>query len=233
MTKYFFFQVAVRACFIGTALGNGIIVSALCTASYKPFGWFMIILSFFHFSEYLTTSITNPSTLSLDSFLLTHSVAYWVAAVCSWAEFFLERWLLPSLKECWYVSVVGIIICTFGEIMRKMAMFTARRNFNHIVQVKKQKDHELVTWGVYRFSRHPSYVGWFWWSIGTQIVLINPLCVIAYAITSWLFFKERVYFEEMTLIKFFGQRYLDYKKRVGTGLPFISGYQFRESVYDD
>lgn len=25
------------------------------------------------------------------------------------------------------------------------------------------------------FSRHPSYMGWFWWSIGTQLLLCNPI----------------------------------------------------------
>ena len=74
------------------------------------------------------------------------------------------------------------------------------------------------------YCRHPSYVGWFWWSIGTQCILWNPLCVVAYAAASWKFFSERIYTEEMTLIKFFGSRYTDYQQVVGTGLPFIYGY---------
>ncbi|KAL7648687.1 UNVERIFIED_CONTAM: hypothetical protein RMT77_000594 [Armadillidium vulgare] len=220
-------QVAVRACFIGNFFGIGVIISALTPWSYKPFGFYLIILSFFHFSEYLLTAITNPSNLSLDSFLLNHSVSYWVAACCSWIEFFLERWLLTSYKEYWYVSVIGIVICILGEITRKLAMITANKNFNHIVQVSRQESHELVTWGIYRLFRHPSYVGWFWWSVGTQIVLLNPICFIGYAITSWYFFYVRVYFEEMMLIRFFGQKYVDYKKKVGTGLPFISGYYYK------
>ena len=48
-------------------------------------------------------------------------------------------------------------------------MFTAKTNFNHYVQYVKQQGHELVTTGVYSFCRHPSYVGWFLWSIGTQV----------------------------------------------------------------
>ncbi|MCL4129324.1 UNVERIFIED_CONTAM: hypothetical protein GTU68_015336, partial [Idotea baltica] len=227
------FQVAVRACFIGTFLGIGVIISVICPTSYKPFGCYLIILSFFHFSEYLTTATTNPATLSLDSFLLNHSIAYWAAAVASWVEFFIERWLFVSLKEYWYITVVGAVLCIFGEVMRKLAMITANTNFNHVVQVQKRNNHELVTWGVYRFSRHPSYVGWFWWSAGTQITLINPICLILYTILSWSFFNDRIRFEEMTLIKFFGQKYLDYKKNVGTGLPFIKGFQIGERSYDE
>ncbi|KAK8747784.1 hypothetical protein OTU49_016602 [Cherax quadricarinatus] len=219
-------QVAVRGCFLGSACGVGIIVTTLCEASYRVFGWYMVVLTFFHYSEYLTTAIGNPRTLSLDSYLLNHSWAYGIAAVASWTEFFVERWLLPDMKKVWYVSAIGIIICLWGEIIRKSAMLTAKTNFNHIVQTKRQENHELVTWGTYKLFRHPSYVGWFWWSVGTQLILVNPLCSIAYTLASWSFFNERINFEEITLINFFGEKYLDYQKRVGTGLPFIKGYQY-------
>lgn len=85
----------------------------------------------------------------------------------------------------------------------------------------------MVTNGVYSWFRHPSYVGWFYWSIGTQIVLINPFCIPAYGIASWLFFKSRVFIEEITLLNFFGQDYCDYQAKVGTGLPFIDGYRIQ------
>lgn len=60
-----------------------------------------------------------------------------------------------------------MVLC--GEGLRKAAMLTAGSNFNHIVQNEKAQSHVLVTGGVYAFFRHPSYVGWFYWSIGTQV----------------------------------------------------------------
>jgi protein-S-isoprenylcysteine O-methyltransferase len=86
------------------------------------------------------------------------------------------------------------------------------------------EDHRLITRGVYNFSRHPSYVGWFYWSVGTQLVLCNPICTVGYAVVSWRFFRDRIEYEELRLIEFFGEEYVDYKRNVGTGLPFISGY---------
>ena len=56
-------------------------------------------------------------------------------------------------------------------------------------------------------------------------MLHNPICMIAYTIASWIFFKERIVEEEITLLNFFGEDYLLYQKRVPTGLPFIYGYQ--------
>ena len=60
-------------------------------------------------------------------------------------------------------------MCLLGEVIRKAAMLEAGRNFNHIVQSEKRADHQLVTSGVYGWCRHPSYAGWFIWSVGTQV----------------------------------------------------------------
>lgn len=57
-----------------------------------------------------------------------------------------------------------------------------------------------------------------------QITLLNPVCVIIYTLASWTFFRERVYAEELTLLTFFGPQYVEYQKKVGTGLPYIMGY---------
>ncbi|KAK7817299.1 hypothetical protein U0070_004436 [Myodes glareolus] len=180
-------------------------------------------LSLFHYSEYLVTAVNNPKSLSLDSFLLNHSLEYTVAALSSWIEFTLENIFWPELKQITWLSTTGLLMVVFGECLRKAAMFTAGSNFNHVVQSEKSDTHTLVTSGVYAWFRHPSYVGWFYWSIGTQVMLCNPICGVVYALTVWRFFRDRTEEEEISLIHFFGEEYLEYKKRVPTGLPFIKG----------
>lgn len=78
--------------------------------------------------------------------------------------------LCPAeLKQITWISATGLLMVVFGECLRKAAMFTAGSNFNHVVQNEKSETHTLVTSGVYAWFRHPSYVGWFYWSIGTQV----------------------------------------------------------------
>ncbi|XP_048873027.1 protein-S-isoprenylcysteine O-methyltransferase isoform X2 [Brienomyrus brachyistius] len=216
------YKVAVRASFLGCAFGCGLLISFAETA-WTHFGWYMCSLSFFHYSEYLVTAIINPRSLSLDSFLLNHSVEYTIAAVSSWVEFMVERLLFPELKQLSWVSLLGLFMVFCGEGLRKSAMLTAGSNFNHVVQNEKAQSHVLVTSGVYAYCRHPSYVGWFYWSIGTQVMLCNPVCLLGYTLASWRFFRERIEEEEISLIHFFGEDYLDYKRKVPTGLPFIPG----------
>ncbi|TEA39333.1 hypothetical protein DBR06_SOUSAS2110090, partial [Sousa chinensis] len=191
------FQIAIRACFLGFVFGCGVLLS-FSQSSWNHFGWYMCSLSLFHYSEYLVTAVNNPKSLSLDSFLLNHSVEYTVAALSSWIEFTLENIFWPELKQITWLSATGLLMVVFGECLRKAAMFTAGSNFNHVVQNEKSDTHTLV-------------------------VLCNPICGVSYALTVWRFFRDRTEEEEISLIHFFGDEYLEYKKRVPTGLPFIKG----------
>lgn len=218
------FQIIKRASLLGLILGLGIFLVAFGPSVYKRFGVYASLMSVFHYSEYLAIAWSNSRTLSTDSFMLNHSAPYAIAAVSSWVEFFVEVYFYPIIKENISLLIFGLVICICGEILRKVAIITANSNFNHLVQYRKAEDHKLVTHGVYRLMRHPSYAGWFWWSIGTQIVLCNPVCIVLYAIASWKFFHERILVEEITLVSFFQQEYVDYQKRTGTGVPFIKGF---------
>ena len=110
----------------------------------------------------------SPDKLSTDSFLLNHSPEYQIAAVTSWVEFVIEWWLFPQMKNILLLSFLGLLMMVGGEILRKLAMITAESNFTHLIQTRREKDHVLVTHGIYSLCRHPGYAGWFWWSIGKK-----------------------------------------------------------------
>ncbi len=94
-----------------------------------------VSLPFFFFFFFLFTE-----NLSTDSFLLNHSAAYNAAAVASWVEFFAEVYFLGDFKSgLWAVSVLGLVICAVGEVLRKSAMVQAGRSFNHVVQVSVEQ----------------------------------------------------------------------------------------------
>nr|CAG4652128.1 EOG090X0CFU [Triops cancriformis] len=218
-------QVSRRAGFLGAVFGSCPLIAILYPC-FTPFAWYLGALSFFHFSEYLVTSIIRPNRLGLDSFLLDHSPAYKAAAVASWLEFFMEIYLFPELKSLNCVTWVGLGLCLVGELLRKGAMLTAGFHFDHLIRYEKEEGHQLITHGIYAYFRHPAYVGWFYWAIATQLILINPICLLAYIWASWMFFNARIFEEECTLLNFFGEEYIQYQNRVPTGLPFIKGYQY-------
>ena len=194
--------VAKRAYFLGTFVGIGKFLFHH-SDSWNNFGIWLCILAFFHWSEYFFTAISNPANLGIKSFLLDHSKEYHAAACIALLEYLLERWIFPSIKlgnGLSFFNWLGFFLCIGGETFRKLAMVTCGTNFNHLIEYSNRKDHVLVKNGVYGIVRHPSYTGWFVWSIGTQFILGNPICVLVYAWASWSFFKERIPDEEDTLI---------------------------------
>eukprot|EP00053_Salpingoeca_punica_P023567 m.10702 g.10702 ORF g.10702 m.10702 type:complete len:345 (-) comp5291_c0_seq2:187-1221(-) len=203
------------------------------------FGLYFMVLCLFHFSEFFTVAYFSASKLSFDfshlpllllaAFLLNHSKAYWIAAISSWTEFWLELYFVPGLKVPW-ISVIGFLLVTMGDAFRKAAMWTAADNFSHQVATVKVASHQLVTHGVYSLARHPAYFGWWWWSTGTQIMLCNPICTIGYAVAATLFFRDRVPYEEERLLHFFQDQYDAYQQRVGIWIPFVSGYQCTDGM---
>ena len=190
---------------------------------HMQFFLYLSVMSFFHYSEYLSVSLFNPNDLKIDAFLLTHSREYGVALFVAVLEMGLESYYLPVLKGNIYVICVGVLMIILGEFLRKLAMYTAGVSFTHMVATSKDTKHVLVTKGIYRYCRHPGYVGWTLWSIGTQVLLCNPLCFVVYICAVRIFYKQRIMVEEYHLIRFFGDSYIAYQKRVPTGLPFIYG----------
>ena len=56
-----------------------------------------------------------------------------------------------------------------------------------------------------------------------QVLLCNPICAVSYSVASWMFFNDRIHDEEEHLMYFFGQDYVDYKRKVPSGIPLITG----------
>merc|ERR1711997_339832 len=127
--------------FLGYCFAAGVML-AYISEIYCSLGCYIALMSTFHYMEFLTTALTNPANLSVDSYLLNHSVPYGLAALASWVEYALEYWAFGAMTTSIYlrISSFGVIICIIGDCIRKLAMFHAGRSFNHIVQGTKAKE---------------------------------------------------------------------------------------------
>jgi len=64
--------------------------------------------------------------------------------------------------------VVFGTLALMGDVMRISAFYFANSNFTHLVAYRKEREHVLVTNGIYKLSRHPSYDGYFLFAVCTQ-----------------------------------------------------------------
>lgn len=119
------------------------------------------------------------------------------------------------------VVYLGFALTMAGQTIRTVAMITAGQSFNHLIQTSKKENHTLVTHGIYGIFRHPSYVGFYYWSIGTQILLGNAVHAIFFSAVSWNFFQRRIPYEEESLCVLFPDEYPAYVAQTWMGIPFI------------
>jgi len=163
----------------------------------------------------------NREKCSTHSFLLDNGKEYHIAHAVAVTEFILTAYFFPAAKRWSFVTPIGILLTLAGQYIRSVAMIHASSNFSHIVAYQHRSGHQLVTQGIYSWSRHPSYAGFFYWGLGIQIAFQNPISFIGYFVVLFRFFRRRIFYEEKALIRFFGTDYTEYKAKVPTRIPFI------------
>jgi len=188
---------------------------------WAPLGFFLAAWSAFHWGEFAVAAGWNRSRCSVDSFLLENGTMYHIAHAVAITEFVLTTFFAPNFKRYASIARLGMAMTLLGQFLRSTAMIHASSNFSHQIVTRKEDDHKLVTTGVYGWLRHPSYTGFFYWSLGTQVALQNPISFIGFAIVLWRFFWNRIKVEERYLVRFFGNDYEVYRKKVGTWIPFV------------
>ena len=199
---------------------------------------FVTILSIFHFLEFDMTARFNPTDAKVSSYLIfNNGRAYNIAHTVAMIELVITYWLGwgeyawtshvpifgPILQEhpAAISPVLGTVLILVGQTFRSLAMKQAGSSFNHLVQSTKKDNHVLVKSGVYAVSRHPAYFGFFWWGLGTQLLLGNTICLFGYAVVLWKFFAHRIMHEEKHLVNFFGDNYKQYRRETSVLIPFI------------
>ncbi|KAG9397577.1 Isoprenylcysteine carboxyl methyltransferase [Carpediemonas membranifera] len=192
----------------------------LISSWYSPPLILFSLLLFYHTFEASYAFLTNRREFGWVSFLI--SKPYAIAMTVGFSEFFIEAYFFRSLTlRLLPLSYVGILAACTGLLIRFGAMLQNTTGFTHLISTKKRDDHALVTTGFYAICRHPAYMGWFLFSVASQIILCNPVSFIAYAFVSWKFFANRIPYEEVYLRQFFGHQYAAYAKRTWSGIPFV------------
>jgi protein-S-isoprenylcysteine O-methyltransferase len=226
-------RVALLACLLGILWGiHGVMIILLSLDSWVTDGisetrfsmvwqwcFYVWTMCTFHLLEFFTTAIYNPTATSGNSFLVNHSKAYTAAALIAATEFWIKVVFFPSTNML--LCRLGIGLVLVSQIIRSLAMITCGESFNHLIQTSKKENHVLMTHGIYRYFRHPSYVGFYYWSIGTQLVLGNWLSAIVFAVASLMFFRRRIPYEEESLLQHFPEEYPVYARQTWVGIPFV------------
>ena len=188
---------------------------------YYQFFCYLITLCIYHYTEFFSELLFHFQDIQKDAFLIYQNIRWVISTSASFMESLVGTYYFSEYKNIKILFILGLLMTIIGQYFRIAALFTGKSNFTHKIQLKKRKNHTLVKYGVYRICRHPSYFGFFLWSVGIEIMCVNPLCTIAFSFILFKFFKQRIEFEEEYLIRFFGMEYIKYRREVSCLMPFI------------
>ncbi len=122
------------------------------------------------------------------------------------------RWLPVS-------KIVGLALMIVGFAIAFTALFTLKRFYASTLVTRV--DHRLITHGIYRFVRHPAYLG---------VLLICVVALPVYSSSAWGFLilsllipivLGRIRMEEGLLTEHFGDAYREYRGSTRKLIPFV------------
>lgn len=125
-----------------------------------------------------------------------------------------DIWTIDGEATRW----IGFALFVVGCIVRLWPVFVLGPRFSGLVAI--QKDHELVTTGIYRYVRNPSYLGLLLGSFGWALVFRAGVGILI-ATLLLIPLVARIRSEERLLAEHFGAEYERYRARTWRLLPGI------------
>jgi protein-S-isoprenylcysteine O-methyltransferase Ste14 len=150
---------------------------------------------------------------SLMAFILFESIGLSILSIPNnWLKF-------GYLQISVLVNITGILLMVIGIFIRYISIKTLGEYYSTILSTNN--DHTLVKQGIYKYLRHPIYLGDLTLYIGIGIGLSNYICFFVLSVTSVIAYISRIKQEENMLISFFGNEYLEYQKTIYRLIPYI------------
>jgi protein-S-isoprenylcysteine O-methyltransferase Ste14 len=144
---------------------------------------------------------------------------YLFMGVFGYGEIFQLEFLLKGLLgENLFYSIFTYIIFPASTIIIVAGILLIVFGWRQIYKARRQKEGKLVTTGIYKYVRHPQYIGFLLLTLGMLLewptiftVLLWPVLAVVY----WRLAKE----EDKDIEEQFGEEFREYKRRVPGFLP--------------
>ena len=106
-----------------------------------------------------------------------------------------------------------------GFIIRLIALLYLGKFYTRTVRIID--NHKVISSGIYRYLRHPGYMGVILTFTGAAIAILNLYSMIYIIIIMPVSYIYRINVEEQMLVDHFGEEYKKYISKSWRLLPFI------------
>jgi protein-S-isoprenylcysteine O-methyltransferase Ste14 len=143
--------------------------------------------------------------LSLSGFLLPllYSATRWL----SFANYSLPTW----------AGWLGVVLILAALLVFWRGHFDLGLNWSPTLEIRTE--HQLVTYGIYGYIRHPMYASQWLWVFAQALLLQNWLAGFLSILVWTVFYFLRVGPEENMMLDKFGDQYRQYMKKTGAIFP--------------
>ena len=117
------------------------------------------------------------------------------------------------------LQMVGLLVMTIGIVVRSTAI--AQLGRFHTPNVAVLADHQVKVTGLYRYVRHPSYLGALIAFGGFGLALSNWLSLLLIVLVTPAIYLHRIREEEGALTAALGDDYRDYCRRTKRLIPGV------------
>ena len=115
-------------------------------------------------------------------------------------------------------NIVGLVLCVIGLTVALIAVGTLKRFYASTLVIRQ--DHQLITHGVYRFTRHPIYFGVMIAIFGAPVYASSLYGLLTLSVLIPIILN-RIRIEERMLTEEFGDAYRKYQETTSKLVPFI------------
>jgi protein-S-isoprenylcysteine O-methyltransferase Ste14 len=148
-------------------------------------------------------------TVGLSSIVLATAIGFL-------AKFRNILWLF---RPNYTISSLGLVLILIGVIIRWSAIRELKKFFT--VDVKILKDHKLIRTGLFKYIRHPSYLGLLISVLGLGITMVNWLSALILLVPHAIIIVLRINEEEKALEGRFGREYKAYRLQTKRLVPLV------------
>lgn len=151
------------------------------------------------------------------------SYVLWIAGLLNFCVFsiapVLNQHRIASAQDYRTVGWLGIGLMLLGLGIRYSAAKTLGEFYTRTLQTFEE--HRLVDSGLYRFLRHPGYLGTLLIAVGAGMAMCNWIALAIVAITELISKLYRIWAEEKMLQAAFGLAYANYANNTWRLIPFL------------
>jgi protein-S-isoprenylcysteine O-methyltransferase Ste14 len=124
---------------------------------------------------------------------------------------------IPAYQKT--IHYIGLFLIILGLIIRWIAILKLKEFFT--VTVSIQEGHRIIDTGIYKYIRHPAYLGSLLSFFGLGLALLNWISVIIIFVPIFAALLYRIYIEEKALVTQFGDAYTNYISHTKKLIPWI------------